>query len=212
MSVLGTLTLDVHVAAGTVAVLAGIGAMVTGKGGRRHRQAGRVFVLAMGVVVGTSLLLAALAPTAFRLFLALVAVFSGYMAFSGYRVLSRKRPADDPEAVDWVAAAVAGVACLALAGWGVVWVLGGSTFGAVLVVFGTIGLGFAGGDARGFLADDGGGNWTVAHLQRMLGALVATVSAVSAVNLGSLGPVAWLWPTVVFVPLIAYWSRRYDAT
>jgi hypothetical protein len=44
----------------------------------------------------------------------------------------------------------------------------------------------------------------------MLGAFVATVSAVSAVNLTQLmGFVAWLWPTVAFVPLIAYLSWKY---
>jgi hypothetical protein len=210
VSLLETLTVDVHVAAGTVAVLAGVGALVTRKGGRRHRRAGRLFVLAMGLVVGTSLLLAALAPTAFRLFLALVAVFSGYLAFSGYRVLARKRPGDDPEPVDWAAAAVAGVACLALAGWGAVWLADGTTFGAVLVAFGAIGVGFAGADARAFRSTGDGGAWMVAHLQRMVGAFVATVSAVSAVNVGHLGPVAWLWPTAAFVPLIAYWSRKYE--
>lgn len=52
----------------------------------------------------------------------------------------------------------------------------------------------------------------VAHLSRMLAAFIATVSAVSAVNLtGTLGFVAWLWPTAVGTPLIVYWARKYDA-
>jgi len=203
-----TPTLWLHIATGTVAVLAGLTAMATTKGGRRHRQAGTAFVAAMAAVVATTVLLAALDPTRFRLFLVLVAVFSGYLAFSGYRVLARKRPADTAAPVDWAAAVLVVAACLAMGGWGVAWLLGGTTFGVVLVVFGGIGLGFGLVDLRAFRSD-GTGAWVVTHLQRMVGAFIATVSAVSAVNLAALGPVAWLWPTAALTPLIVYWSRKY---
>jgi len=210
MLTLAAWTLWLHIAAGTVAVLAGLGALVTEKGGLRHRQAGKSFVVAMGVVVVTTVLLAVFDPTSFRLFLVLVAVFSGYLAFSGYRVLSRKRPADEVALVDWVAASAVVLACLALGGWGITRLVEGATFGGVLVVFGGIGLGFAYLDVRSFRTDEGG-EWMVAHLQRMIGAFVATISAVSAVNLtDTLGVVAWLWPTVALTPLIVYWSRKYE--
>ena len=63
----------------------------------------------------SGLLLAATGLLIFRdAILGFVAVFSFYFAFSGYRVLSRKRPADGPTAVDWAA-----VACLGLASLGI---------------------------------------------------------------------------------------------
>ncbi len=213
MAALEVWTLRVHVAAGVVALLAGGVALATTKGGRRHRRAGRVFVGSMAVVVGTVFPLLALDPTTDRIFLALVAVFSGYLAFSGYRVLSRKRPTDEAGAADWVGAAGVILACLALGGWGVNRVLGGDTFGVVMAAFGTIGLAFGAVDVRTFRADDPGEEWTVVHLTRMLGALIATVTAVSAVNLAAVPwvpeAVAWLWPTAVGVPLIAYWANEY---
>lgn len=210
MPTLETWVLRVHVAAGTVAVLGGLGAIATEKGGLRHRQAGKTFVASMAVVVGTAFALLVFDPAGLRVFLALVAVFSGYLAFSGYRVLSRKRPTDDADPVDWAAAAGVVVACLALGGWGVARLVAGNEFGVVMVAFGAIGLVFGVSDARTFRADDADGPWTVAHLQRMLAAFVATVSAVSAVNLTPyLGFVAWLLPTIVGVPVIAYWSREY---
>lgn len=50
----------------------------------------------------------------------------------------------------------------------------------------------------------------MAHLQRMLGAFIPTVSAVSAVNLTPhLGVLAWILPTILGSPLIAYWSNEY---
>jgi len=209
MPTLETVTLWLHVAAGAVALLAGAAALVTEKGSLRHRRAGKGFVASMAVVVGTVFPLLALDPTPFRAFLALVATFSGYLAFSGYRVLSRKRPADGPAAVDWLGAAAVLVACLALGGWGVARLAAGDPFGVVMATFGAIGLAFGATDVRAFRAE-GGGEWMVVHLQRMVAAFVATVSAVSAVNLtDALGVVAWLWPTAAFVPLIAYWSRKY---
>lgn len=209
MALLEQGVLWVHIAAGAVAELAGIVALVTQKGGRTHRRAGKGFVVSMGVVVVTVFGLLAIDPTTFRIILTLVAIFSGYFAFSGYRVLSRKRPSEAATPLDWAAVAGVVVSCVILGGWGVTWLLAGRTFGIVMLVFGGIGVTLGVGDIRTFT----GGNrdpWMVSHLQRMLAAFIATVSAVSAVNLtNAIGVLAWLWPTILGVPLIIYWSRAY---
>jgi uncharacterized membrane protein len=198
-----------HVAAGVVALVAGGVALATEKGGRRHRRAGRVYVAAMAVVVASVLPLFAVEQSFFRTFLLLVAVFSGYFALSGYRALGRKRPGDDPKAVDWAAAVAVTVACLTLGAWGVTHVADGSSLGAVMVVFGGIGVAFGVSDLRAFRAG-AAEPWLVNHLSRMVGAYIATVTAVSVVNLAAVPAVpdvvAWLWPTVLGVPLIWYWQ------
>lgn len=203
-------SLWLHIAAGTVALLAGLGALLTSKGGPRHRRAGRVFLVSMGVVVGTVFVLFVVDPTVFRTVLTLVAIFSGYLAFSGYRVLSRKRPIDTAHAVDWAAAGSVVLACLELGVWGATWTLDGRSFGIVMLVFGGIGIVFGTLDMRSFRRETAA-EWTVSHPQRMIGAFIATVSAVSAVNLTpAIGIVAWLWPTLLGVPLVAYWSNTYS--
>lgn len=211
MSPLEVWTLRIHIVGGIVAVLAGSVALVTTKGGRRHRRAGRLFVWSMAVIVATVVGLAAIDPTSLRKALALVAVFSGYFAFSGYRVLARKRPATDAAALDRVATGAVFVACLGLALWGVRLYVAGTDFGIVMIVFGAIGVGFTALDAREFRRD-GATEWRVTHLQRMIAAFIATVSAVSAVNLTPvIGIAAWLWPTAVGTPLIAYWSGKEES-
>jgi uncharacterized membrane protein len=205
-------TLWLHIAGGTVALLAGVGALVTNKGGLRHRQAGTVFLVSMGIVVGTVFVLLPLNPTSFREILTLVALFSGYLAFSGYRALSRKRPAQTEHPVDWIAAVTLILACIGLSVWGLTWFLDGRSFGIVMLVFGGIGVAFGTIDIRLFQTSDTE-EWMVNHLQRMIGAFIATVSAVSAVNLTPvMGIAAWLWPTAVGVPLIYYWSKKYSST
>ena len=208
MPTLEELTLWIHIAGGTVALVAGVGALITKKGGFRHRGAGKVFLVSMGVVVGTVVILLPLDPTPFRAILTLVAIFSGYLAFSGYRALSRKRPAQTGHLVDWTAAGSVILACLGLSVWGISWVLDGRSFGIVMLVFGGIGIAFGTMDIRLFQTSKSE-EWMVNHLQRMIGAFIATVSAVSAVNpTPVMGITAWLWPTAVSVPLIYYWSKK----
>ena len=205
-----SVTLWIHIIAGIIALLAGVGALVTTKGGQRHRLTGRVYVWAMAVVVGTVLPLLAFEPSSNRIFLTLIAIFSGYFAFSGYRVLSRKRSSDVIGQIDWIAALLVVGACLFLGGWGVGFLLGGSSFGIVMIVFSAIGLTVGLSDIREFRDPNRRSPWMLVHLGRMVGAYIATVTAVSVVNTGSV--VSWLWPTVIGVPLIWYWFRKYGNT
>lgn len=210
MTTLETVTLWIHIAAGVIALLAGVVALATKKGGHRHRRAGRSYVVSMGVVVVTVVPLLAFEPSPSRIFLTLVAVFSGYFAFSGYRVLSRKRPVDAAGRIDWAAAVLVVVTCLFLVGWGIGFLVGGDAFGTVMVVFGSIGLTVGVADLRSFRDPDRREPWLDDHLGRMMGAYIATVTAVSVVNVTAVHPVvAWLWPTAIGVPLIWYWSRKY---
>lgn len=198
----------VHIALGAVALCAGLGAMATKKGGRRHRNFGKAFVAAMAGVV-----LSALAITAFTrdAFLATIAVFSGYVVFAGYRALSQKRPGSAGR-LDYAAAGLAGLVAAGMVALGVAGVLDGASRGAVLVAFGGLAFAFAAQDAATFHRGPSSRfDWLYRHVARMLGGYIATVTAVSAVNLTMLPPaVRWLWPTAVGTPLIALWIRRYQ--
>ena len=79
--------LGVHIAAGASSFLLAPVALATAKGGKQHKRWGMVYLWSMGVVAATALPMALYRPV---LFLALVAVFSFYLAFSGYRVTRLK--------------------------------------------------------------------------------------------------------------------------
>jgi len=211
MTAAASAVLGIHIVAGFLALFAGLGAFATEKGGRRHRQVGRTYVYAMAVVSGTALVLFAFAQTAARQFLALVAVFSFYFAFSGYRVLSRKRPTDGATPVDWTAVGLFGLASVGLVVMGMGWYLAGSGFATVILVFGGIGTVFAVVDVRTFRNGPERGAWLREHLTRMGAGYIATVTAFSSVNFLFLPTVVrWLWPTLLGTPLLFYLGRQYE--
>src|SRR6202042_3806342 len=97
--------LGVHIAAGSCSFLLAPVALATAKGGKQHKRWGMVYLWSMGVVASTALPMAVYRPV---LFLALVAVFSFYLAFAGFRVTRLKELARGGSAtpIDWIAGIV----------------------------------------------------------------------------------------------------------
>ncbi|WP_227134031.1 DUF2306 domain-containing protein [Halorubellus salinus] len=216
MTILEDATLGVHILAGVVALVTGAGAIVTKKGNQRHRRLGRTYVYAMAVVSVTALGLLAIDQTIFRVFLGFVAVFSFYFAFSGYRVLSRKRTIDTPGTVDWVVTGLFGASGVALVAMGAWFLSEGIDFGIVVLVLGTIALTTTAGDVRQFRATDLEPRaWFFEHINRMGGAYIATITAVVTTNVSEVPgvplPVIWLLPAAVGGIAIWYVSRQYKA-
>src|ERR1700742_1261987 len=85
-----------HVAAGVTAIVSGTVAIVSVKGGRRHRRAGWAFMLAYVGLVGTAVI--GIVVFEFRSFLAVATIASSYDVFAGYRSLRlrgrRPQPVD----------------------------------------------------------------------------------------------------------------------
>ena len=131
--------LVIHIAAGASSFLLAPVALATAKGGKQHKRWGMVYLWSMGVVAATAIPLAFFFPVRF---LALVAVFSFYFAFSAYRVLRLKELARGGSAqpIDWIAGIVT-FATSALLAW-LSWFRPASieVLPAVGVVFGLIGM------------------------------------------------------------------------
>src|SRR3989454_10329583 len=173
----------VPVGAGTRAAVGAPSPRLPARGGGAPRRWGKVYFWAMAGVAATAIVLVVWKPV---VFLALLAVFSFYSAFYGYRALSRKRPLDTEGArpLDWAAAGVMLAASTAMAVLGTVrpspaW----ERVGIVPVVFGVFGMVLAGLDFWRFgwpPADRPA--WWFGHLRGVLGSYIATVTGFSVVN------------------------------
>ena len=199
--------LTLHIFFGGIGLFVAPGAMLTRKGGLWHRRWGKAYFWSMVGVVVTAVLLSLMR---FNPFLLLIAVFSFYLAFSGYRVLYRKTPQQQARVGDWSAATLMLVGGAVQIGYGI-YLLQITSLGVVAIVFGIIGLSLAVSDIRSFLRPPADKRaWWFSHMSSMLAAYIATVSAFSVVNFHFLPPVArWLWATVVGAIGIAIWQRYY---
>jgi hypothetical protein len=196
-----------HIACGTIALFVAPAAMLTLKGGPAHRRWGKIYFWTMAVVAATAMVMALYRPI---LFLALLAIFSFYFAFRGYRSILRKR--EGPALMDWVGALLTLAGSLGLIVVGIHPPAGQFLPAPVVsITFGLLGAEISGADIWRFIRPSTGRNaWWYSHMGGMLGSYIATVSAFSAVNFYFL-PIAirWLWPTVIGVPGIFLWIASY---
>ena len=199
--------LIIHILFGGVALFVAPAAMMTHKGGLWHRRWGKIFFWAITGVALTAVILSVIRS---GLFFLLVALFSFYLALTGYRVLYRKTPEQRPGQADWAATYAMLAGSLGLIAYGIYQMLT-SSMGIVAIVFGGIGFLLAMSDVRDFRRHpEDKMAWWYSHLTRMLSAYIAAVTAFSVVNFKFLPPIPrWLWPTVVGTLGIVVWTRYY---
>ena len=203
-----------HIGCGAIAFVCAPVALVTAKGGKTHRRWGKIYFWAMAGVASTALILSIVLPI---LFLALVAVFSFYAAFSAYRILSLKdlNRGGKANGVDWAAAAITFLSSAVLVGIGIFRPQLVPGRGIIAVVFGALGMMIAGRSMRTFLNPPLEKQfWWYLHMSGMIGSYIGAVTAFTVVNLGHwFGNAWWVWlgPAMVGVPGIQIWVRYYKA-
>ncbi|HLH34795.1 MAG TPA: hypothetical protein VKX41_08980 [Alloacidobacterium sp.] len=206
-----------HIGAGASAFALAPLALLTAKGGKAHRRWGKIYFWSMAVVTFTALVMAIYRPI---LFLALVAIFSFYFAFTGYRVLGQKaawKGEKTVTALDWFAAAFTFIASALLALLGAFRPALVQNLGIPAMVFGLLGMWLAGSTAWSFTHRPKEKMfWWYAHLSGMLGSYIAAWTAFSVVTISPLLHHAWwIWivPTGIGVPAIAattaYYRRKF---
>ena len=143
-------------------------------------------------------------------FLLMLSIFSFYNVLIGVRALRFYR-GGRPNAIDNAVHAVAILFAAALFGYGIygyatspqnfVWVLS--------LVFGALGMFGITKNFRMIRKPHDRATWMRFHISGMLSGYIAAVTAFSATSPDFLpGLVQWLWPTVLFTPVIAWHQRR----
>lgn len=207
--------LVLHIIGGSLGLLTGLCNIIRKKGDRNHKLVGKVFFISMLTAGISSLILSSLHPHSF---LFIVGVFTLYMICSGQRYLKHKQVDKfNLGFIDWAITICMLIAGLMFVGTGVLGLIKSNLFGIVYIVFGSLGSLFVWQDYNNYTKKTKIKNyWLLAHLQRMIGSFIASLTAFLVVNakyFPDLIPsyVYWLLPTVIFVPLIIQWSNRYQA-
>ncbi|MBK9105236.1 MAG: hypothetical protein IPL92_11890 [Saprospiraceae bacterium] len=214
MDQLFTAILILHIVSGGTGLITGTINLIRRKGDKLHNQIGLVFTYAMISAGASAIVLSMMHP---NYFLFIVGVFTLYMVSTGYRYIRLRLEGIDngPKTLDWVltgSMGIAGICFILFGGWQLYMK---SNFGTVLLVFGAIGILMVRSDLNNYKGQAAERNyWLLAHLQRMTGAYIASLTAFLVVNMDRLpsfipGILFWLLPTAVLTPMIIFWSRKY---
>ncbi len=200
----------IHITSGAIAFVVAPIALIAHKGGVNHRRWGKVFFWSMTAVALSAVIMA---PMHENLFLTLVAVFSFYLAFSGYRALYRKDfyKTHKTAFIDWFFVIINCLFSLTLLIFGIIRLP--DSFGIISIVFGFIGTSIGFRDIVSFVRPPKDkSQWFFSHMVGMVASYIAALSAFSAVNLTFdwlPASIQWLWPTIIGVPLLRRWVRSY---
>ncbi len=201
--------LFIHILAGSIGLFTGTINIIRKKGDRPHILIGKFFFFSMIINAIAGFIMSILHN---NMFLLIIAVFSFYMTATGQRFLYLKKlnEGQKPKKIDWTITITMILFALFFILFGAYLILNGNNFGIVLLVFGLISILMSKTDIKTYRGNVKHKNyWLLIHIQRMIGAYIAALTAFLVVNNNYLPPVvAWLLPTVILTPLIFYWSRK----
>ena len=201
--------LIIHIIAGSIGLFTGTINIIRKKGDKQHRLVGKYFFYSMIINAVAGFVMSILHN---NLFLLIIAVFSFYMTATGQRFLSLKRLNYGQKAkrIDWMLSITMILFALFFIVFGFYLLSNDNNFGIILLVFGSISVLMARTDIHIYSGIIKVKNyWLLIHIQRMIGAYIAALTAFLVVNNTYLPSiVAWLLPTVLLTPLIFYWSKK----
>jgi hypothetical protein len=216
MDIIDKILIWSHVAAGILSLVTGlIAAIFARKGGKLHRQVGKTYFWSMFWIFVSAILIVCFVR--FNFFLTIIAVFSFYLTFNGYRVLTLKKTMQAAP-IDWIASIIAITFGASLLVYGIIILIQSNEALAYLsIIFGffTTRTGFI--NFKGFRKIDQQEKmwWWFAHMGSMCGSLIAAFTAFLVQNgrifnvPESFGWALWLLPAIVGSPLIFYWVNKY---
>lgn len=208
-----TFFLILHIAGGSIGLLTGMLVLSLTKGKKLHKTLGMLFVFGMMIAGVSSLALAIMHPNPF---LFMIGVFTLYMTGTGVRFIKSKLSNPTPATFDRILQIGMGISGIILIGWGAKLLFDGSMFGVVLITFGGIGMSMLVFDLKKMGKPEPDKlAYIRIHIQRLLGAFIASFTAFLVVNLEYMpdfipGWMYWILPTVIITPLISYWSKKYQ--
>ena len=199
--------LVIHIACGALSLLLGLYILLTQKGNTIHKKIGKVYFYAMLTNAIIAIPMSYMHP---NYFLFLISVFTIYMLLTGIRYLNKKK-ITEVGVTDWILTITMLLFAIAFIGFGIFNIVKGNNFGIVFIVFGSIGLLFSCQDNLNYKGKSKIKNYFLTtHIQRMTGSYIASTTAFLVVNNKFLPDIlAWLLPTILIVPLIVKWTRKY---
>jgi hypothetical protein len=196
------------------AILAGSAALFLRRRAAKHRWAGRLFLITMGLAIALAIPVIVARK---NLFLTGVGLLVIYHAFMAWRLARLRPPLRMPSRGDRLLQIAAGVVFVVFALYGVLLLASGLGMGIVPIVLALISLTSVRHFAR-FMnrVSFEPGAWVQEHLRAVATAFIASITAFTTATAPRLLPgtpqtLWWLGPTVLLTPLFIWFGREVKA-
>ena len=199
--------LYLHILAGFISLGIAYFLLFIKKGNKRHKKLGMIYVYGMSTIFVTAIPLSLLGE--FNPFLFVIAIFSFYLAFSGYRQGRDRNGAR--EQIDKVLGVFITATSILFYSMAVSLYLIEDSMWITSVIFGSIALVFSINDFRRMKIVERPNFYdkTNLHLNLMLAGTIATTTAfIVTIEPFSTLWLNWVAPTIVGTPIIIYFSNR----
>ena len=199
--------LYLHILAGFISLGIAYVLLFIKKGNKRHKKLGIIYVYGMSTIFVTAIPLSLLGE--FNQFLFVIAIFSFYLAFSGYRQGRNRNGAR--EQIDKALGIFITATSILFYSMAVNLYLIEDSMWITSVIFGSIALVFSINDFRRMKIVERPNFYdrTNLHLNLMLAGTIATTTAfIVTIDPFSTLWLNWIAPTIVGTPIIIYFSKR----
>ena len=197
----------IHAFFGGIGLITGIGSVIVEKGSPIHKRMGKLFSIGM---ITSSLISVPISwmPNHENLFLFLIGLFTIYLVLAGNRALTFKTK----EKADWIDKMISGSMFLfssIMIIIGTYGIFNNISFSELYLFFGGFGLFLTIKDFRFYKNSRNPKNaWLISHIGKMIGALIASITAFIIAGLGIGNLMAWTLPTILGTFYIVYWKRK----
>ncbi len=204
-----TIFIYIHAIFGGIGLITGIGSTLVKKGKPNHILLGKWFTWSMIISSLISLVIVRM-PNHINNFLFLIGLFTIYMVLAGNRALTFKSvKKTKANAVDKLVSGAMIFSALLMIGFGINGLVHSQSGGILFLFFGLFGIFLPYGDFQLFKKTvENRTLWLINHLSRMLGALIASVTAFLVAGMKYDNLFAWMLPTLIGTVYIIYWTRK----
>lgn len=199
----------IHAFFGGIGLITGTCSIIVKKGGLIHKRLGKVFSYSMVISSFISLLVARM-PNHENLFLFLIGIFTIYMVLAGNRALTLKNKSKNKaDMIDKTISGIMHIASLIMIVIGVLGLIQKIENSILYLFFGGFGTFMTLKDFQTFKNFTKNKNaWLKSHLGRMIGALIASLTAFMVAGLNIRTLMIWISPTILGTIYIIYWNRK----
>jgi uncharacterized membrane protein len=199
----------IHAFFGGIGLITGIGSIIVKKGQKLHRRMGKLFSIGM---LTSSLISVPICfmPKHENLFLFLIGIFTIYLVISGNRALTFKlKSKTKADFIDQFISGTMLLSSIVMILIGIYCVINNITNGILFAFFGGFGFYMTVKDFMFFKDFTKTKNvWLTKHIGKMVGALIASITAFIVAGLGLGNLIAWITPSIIGTIFIIYWNRK----